>query len=118
MENVKLFSHASGPSKEYVGDNAERALAVLLFGYVLDEFLERWSERSRGFEEANDEVVGNGVGVLGVGWEAVVGAAEGDLDEANGGVWREGGAELLDVERGVDKRYGVLLSLLYLDGQG
>lgn len=63
-------------------------------------------------------MVGNGVGVLRVGREAMVGAAEGDLNEANGGVWRERGPELSDVERGVDKCYGVLLFLLYVDCQG
>lgn len=34
-------------------------------------------------------------------------AVEGEGHETDGGYWREGGLEGLDVERGVDKGYGV-----------
>lgn len=46
----------------------------------------------------------------------MVGAGERDFKEANGGVWRERGLEVLDVEWGVDKGYGVVFSLFYLEG--
>lgn len=61
----------------------------------------------------DDEVVRKGIGVLGVGREAMVGAGERDFKEANGGVLRERRSELLDVEGGVDKSYGVILSLFF-----
>lgn len=56
------------------------------------------------------------VGVLRVRRQAVVGAGERDFKEVNGGVWRERGLEVLDVEWGVDKGYGVVFSLFYLEG--
>lgn len=70
-----------------------------------------------GLEELDDERVREGVEVLGGGREAgVVGAEEGELAEADGGGEREGLAEFLDVERGVDKDY-VEASLFQLEGQ-
>lgn len=70
-----------------------------------------------GLEELDDERVREGVEVLGGGREAgVVGAVEGELAEADGGGEREGLAEFLDVERGVDKDY-VEASLFQLEGQ-
>lgn len=47
-------------------------------------------------------MVGYGISVFGVAGKTVVGALERDFEEANGGVRREGGAELLGVEWGVD----------------
>ena len=41
----------------------------------------------------------------------MVEAGERDFKKANGGVCRECGPEVLDVERGVDKGYCVVLSL-------
>lgn len=61
-------------------------------------------------------MVGKGVGVLGIGWETMVGAGEGDLNKVNGGFRRETFPELLDVERGVDKGNGVVRSLFYAEG--
>lgn len=63
-------------------------------------------------EEAEAKAVGEGIGVFGVGREAVIGAVEGDLHESNGG----GGeamtikrfVKFLDVERSVYQSYGVL----------
>lgn len=52
------------------------------------------------------------MGVIGVRREAVVRAFERDFKEANGGAWRKRGAELLDVEWGVDEGYGATLFLL------
>jgi hypothetical protein len=115
MEHVKLFGQACSPSKEYASDDAKWAVAMLLFDQVFHEFLEGWFQRIRGFKEADEKVVGHGIGVLGVGREAVVGAGKGDLDEANVGVRRNGRPELLDVEGVVDKCYGVLLSLFYAE---
>lgn len=62
-------------------------------------------------DEANDEVVGDGVGVLGVGGEVVVGGVEGDGEEGDGGVWWERGFEFCDVEGGVDYGDGVVSCL-------
>lgn len=59
---------------------------------VLDEGFEGWLEGGGGLDEANDEVVGDGVGVLRVGREAVVGGSEGDFDEGDGGVWWDRGS--------------------------
>lgn len=62
-------------------------------------------------EEAEAESVGEGIGVLGGGREAVIGAVEGDVEEFIGG----GGAamikrflEFLDVERSVYQSYSVV----------
>lgn len=116
LEHVKLSGDVCSPSKENIDDDAKRGTALLLFDEILDEFLESWFERDRSFKEANDEVVGKGVGVLGIGWETMVGAAEGDLNKVNGGFRRERVPELLDVERGVDKGNGVVRSLFYVEG--
>lgn len=56
-------------------------------------------------------MVGKGIGVFIIGREAVVGVAEGDLHETNGGVWRKRGPEFLDIEWSVDEGYGVVRSL-------
>lgn len=47
----------------------------------------------------------------------MVGAGEGDLEEADGGVVRESGAELSDVERRVDEGYGEAFFAFYLQCQ-
>lgn len=60
-----------------------------------------------------NEVVGEQIGVLGVGGEAVIGAVEGELEEADGGRRRNGGFEFLDVERGVEEDYVVALFLSF-----
>lgn len=54
-----------------------------------------------------EERSGYGVGVLCVGWEAAIRAVEWEGHEMDGGDWRDGGLEGLDVERGVGKGYGV-----------
>lgn len=46
----------------------------------------------------------------------MVGAAEGDFKEANGGVWRERWSEFVDVLRGVDEGDAVIFSSLNLKG--
>ena len=74
--------------------------------------------RSGGFNELDDEMVGKDVGVLSIRRQTVVRAGERDFKEVDGGVWRERGPEVLDVERGVNKGYCVVLSLFYLEGQG
>lgn len=100
MEHVKLFGQACSPSKEYVSKDAKWPVAMLFFDKVFYEFLEGWFQRVGGFKEADDKVVGSGIGVLDVGRETVVRTRKGELDEANGGVWRNGRPELLDVEGG------------------
>ena len=59
----------------------------------------------------DEEMVGKDVGVLSVRRQAVVKAGERDFKEANEGVCRECGPEVLDVDRGVAKGYCVVLSL-------
>lgn len=87
----------------------------MLFDEIVDDFLESRFERERSFKEANDEVIGKGVGVLSIGWEAIVGAGEGDLNKINGGFRRERVPELLDIERSVDKGYGMVGSSFYVE---
>lgn len=61
----------------------------------------------RGLEEVGEQREGYGICVFCMGWETVIRAVEGEGHETDGGHWREGGLEGLDVETGVDKGYGV-----------
>lgn len=45
-----------------------------------------WFECGGSFDESNDEVVRDGVGVLCVWGKAVIGRSERDLDEGDGGI--------------------------------
>lgn len=79
----------------------------MLSGEVRNESGEVWAQGFGGVEEADDEGDGEGVGVIGSGREAVIGAPEGEGVEADVGGGREGGGEALDVVRGVDECDGV-----------
>lgn len=48
----------------------------------------------------------------------MVGAVEGELEEADGGFRREGGAEFGDVERSVDEIDGVVCGFFDVEGEG
>lgn len=106
MKNSEFVCDIRGPTEECVGDDSNR-----LWGKGGEQVVERKLERGGGLEEAEAESVGEGIGVFGVGREAVIGAVEGDLEEFNGG----GGAamikrflEFLDVERSVYESYSVV----------
>lgn len=114
VEHSELVCDLNRPAEEYVGDDAEWRSAAVLGGEVGDELTERGLEGDGGFDEAEDEIWGQDVGVLGPGREVVVRAVEGDLKEANGrGGW-ERLLEFDDVEWGVHKDY-IVASLLYLE---
>lgn len=85
------------PSEEDVGDDACGWSSELM-----EEVFEGGLEGLGGLEEWDEEAGGEGVGVFGVVGEAVSGAGEGEGGEMEGGAWREGGLEGLDVEWGAD----------------
>lgn len=93
------------PTQEMIGDDTERRTAFLL-NDVGNELIEGGLEGLGGLEEINEEVEGDVSGGLGGGWEAMGGWGEGESSKADGGGGWEGGAEVLDVERGADEGYG------------
>ena len=70
---------------------------------ITDKAPERIFETQRSMKEVDNLVGRQVLGVLCIGWQAVVGAAEGELGEADGGIriGRNGGTEVLDIEGGV-----------------
>ncbi|GER26333.1 hypothetical protein STAS_01972 [Striga asiatica] len=109
------------PAGENVGDYAERGFAVG-GGDLLDEGSEGGFEAGGGVEEVDDEVEGEGFGVLGVWREAVAGGVElqlGDMDVigARGRVGGHGGAEVAGVEWGSGDGDGEAESGVYSVGQ-
>lgn len=72
------FGDTVSPPHENVRDYAE-GRAAICGGDLLYEAAEGGLQRGRGVEEVDDLVEGQGFRVLGVGWEAMVGAVEGEL---------------------------------------
>jgi len=78
VEGAELFGDGGGPAEEEVGDDEEFA-GFVLYEDVAEEVCEGGFEGGGGLDEANDEVVGYGVGVLCVGRETVLGGSERDF---------------------------------------
>lgn len=101
--NVETSGDSHRPAEEDVGDDAEGGLAVG-GGDVGDEAADGELEGGGGLEQSGHLAEGKILGVLGVGGEAVVGAREMELREADGGGGGggggDGGAEVVDVGRG------------------
>ena len=69
-----------------------------------------------GVEQIHHPMQRQGLSVLGVGKEAMIGATEGELSQANAwlGYHRDGGPQVLNIERGAGNGYseaGCLLNL-------
>ncbi|GLT82229.1 hypothetical protein SLE2022_006320 [Rubroshorea leprosula] len=118
VKDAELLSNSSGPPKKDVPDDANRSTAVLLADEIGDEVFESGPEGNGSFEKADDEVIRKNIAVLGIGREAMVGAVEGELKEPDGGVGGKRGAELGDVERGVNQGDVVVGGFLYMEGKG
>lgn len=86
MKNAQFFSDDGRPPEEDIGDNTEWLAAMVLVDEITEYLLERRSERSGGFEKADDVAVGEDISVLRVWREAMVGARKGYLEEVNGGI--------------------------------
>lgn len=97
VEDGEFLGDGGGPAEEDVGDDAEFMIGLIWDEDVLDEVFEVWFEGGGGFDESNDEVVGYGVGVFCVWWEAVIGGSERDFEEGYGGVSWERGSYFFNV---------------------
>lgn len=104
-----LVDHGGSPPKKEVSNDDKRWIAAV--NEVGEKGPEGGFEGGGGLEEAEDEVVGEVVGVLAGRREAVVGGVEGDFEEADGGDRGESSPEVFDVERGVYEGY--LITLLF-----
>lgn len=118
MEDAELVGDTPNPCKEHVSDDAKGFALLGLLDYFFQKLPEIGFKGEGGFHEAEDEVIWEGVGALGVWWEAVAGAAVRDGSEVDGGVGWEGGLELLDVERSVYQGDFILVSFFYVESQG
>lgn len=109
MEDVELMGDRRRPPEEKIGHHTERRSSGV--DQSRKDVSEGGFKRGGGDKEFEDSVGREGVGVLGVGREAVVGGVEGDFEEANGGFGRKNTAEIGDVERGVYE--GDLIAFLF-----
>ena len=110
VEDGKFAGDLHRPSEEHIGDDADWRSAAP-DGGVEEEGAKMGAERVEGVEEADDVVAAESVGVLAIGREAVVRAAEGELYEAEKILPGNFEAESLNVEgsayKGDDEAAGV-----------